>query len=47
MIDKLHGCYKDTSDSEQCAAICICGMVWLLAVTGILVLVTAALEMLG
>lgn len=42
MIDRLHGCYKDTSDSVQAAAICLGGIVMTLALGGIAMLLQAA-----
>lgn len=45
MRDRLHGCYKDTSDSEQAAAICLGGIVALLVVSGLLALIGAIIEL--
>ncbi len=35
IMGKLHGCYKDTSDSTQAAAICFGGIVVCLLATGV------------
>ncbi len=35
MTDKLNGCYKDTSDSTQAAAICFGGIVVCLLIAGV------------
>lgn len=45
MTDKLHGCYKDTSDSEQCAAICLAGIVACLLAAGVWFVVRAIWEL--
>ena len=44
MIDRLHGCYKDTSDSEQAAALCLGGIVLTLVLGGIAMLLQAAVR---
>ena len=46
MTDKLHGAYKDTSDSTQAACICLAGIALCLLLAGLWFVARAIWEVL-